>query len=66
MKIVLNGKARELEHELTVVDLLQKLGITTPGTAIAVNNDIIARDEHEVKRIGDGDRVEIIRPIGGG
>jgi sulfur carrier protein len=66
MEIVVNGKTETLDKEISVVELLEQLGIAKPGTAIAINNQIVPRDSHTTARICDGDRVEIIRPIGGG
>lgn len=66
MEIIVNGKTKELDKELSVVELLKHLGITKPGTAVAVNNSIVKKDDHGQTRINDGDRVEILRPIGGG
>ena len=66
MEIVVNGKAETLDVELSALELLEKLNIAKTGTAIAINNQIIPRDSHANAKISDGDRVEIIRPIGGG
>ena len=66
MEIVVNGKTETLDKELSVLELLEKLDVAKVGTAIAINNQIVPRDSHANARISDGDRIEIIRPIGGG
>jgi len=66
MEIIVNGKTETLDKEISVLEFLEGLNIVKMGTAIAINNQIIPRDNHANARICDGDKVEIIRPIGGG
>lgn len=66
MQITINGCGHELEQDMTIADLLEMLLVARPGTAVAVNETIVPRDEHERRRIVAGDRVEIVRAIGGG
>lgn len=64
--ITVNGDKRTLEKEVTVAELIANCGMNTTGLAVAVNDDIVSRGLHESRVIRDGDRVEIIRAIGGG
>lgn len=66
MKITINGKPDEIAEGTTILDLLEILNIPLPGTAVAIGNAIVSRDEHETRLLSDGDRVEVIRAIGGG
>ncbi len=66
MKIMLNGKDHEVQGETTIAALLGELKFTCGGIAVAVNGEIVARDAQSTQLINDGDRVEIIRAIGGG
>ena len=64
--VTLNGKKHEIDTEKTIAMLLAEINVPTTGTAIAVNDEIISRTIHESHLIKDGDRIEIIRAIGGG
>lgn len=64
--VTLNGQPRELAADLTIEKLLQELGVPRPGTAVAINDTIVPRDQHASHAITAGDRVEVLRAIGGG
>jgi sulfur carrier protein len=66
MKITVNGKPMELEAGTTVEGLLQRLGVPRQYTAVAVNRDITPKSEYATVKLGEGDRIEIVRPMGGG
>ena len=66
MKITVNGKPMDLEAGTTVEGLLDLLGVPGRYTAVAVNRDITPKSEYGTVKLGDGDRVEIVRPMGGG
>ena len=66
MKITVNGKPMDLEAGTTVEGLLILLGVPRQYTAVAVNRDVTPKSEYAAVKLGDGDRVEIVRPMGGG
>jgi sulfur carrier protein len=66
MKISVNGKPMEVEAGLSVEGLLTLLSVKREFTAVAVNRDVIRRADYGAVRLADGDKVEIVRPMGGG
>ncbi len=66
MKIILNGKETEFSKEMIVAQLLDHLNMPRQVTAVAVNGAIVPRDRHEMHAIADGDKIDILRAIGGG
>ena len=66
MTITVNGKPMDLEAGTTVEGLLNLLGVPRQYTAVAVNRDVTRKSEYGSVKLGDGDRVEIVRPMGGG
>jgi thiamine biosynthesis protein ThiS len=66
MTITVNGKPMDLEAGTTVEALLAQLGVPRQYTAVAVNRDVTPKSEYGSVKLGDGDRVEIVRPMGGG
>ena len=56
----------EVAHGFTVEALLTHLGVKRQYTAVAVNREVTPKSAYEAKGLQDGDRVEIVRPMGGG
>ena len=66
MNIVLNGETHTLPETAHLGDLLVQLGLSGQRLAIELNGDIVPRSQHDATLLKDGDRVEIVRAIGGG
>ena len=66
MKIVVNGKDMDVADGLSVDALLTQLGVKREYTAVAVNRDITPKSAYGATVLRPGDKVEIVRPMGGG
>jgi thiamine biosynthesis protein ThiS len=66
MKIVVNGMEHEVADGTSVDALLTHLGVKREYTAVAVNREVTPRSAYATTRLAAGDRVEIVRPFGGG
>ncbi len=66
MKLIVNGKSMELPDGLTIDGLLTHLGVRREYTAVAVNREVTPRDQYAQSALRDGDKIEIVRPMGGG
>jgi sulfur carrier protein len=66
VRITVNGEAMEVGDGLSVEDLLVQLGVRREFMAVAVNREVTAKATYATTRLSDGDRVEIVRPMGGG
>jgi sulfur carrier protein len=64
--IVVNGQAMEVPDGLSIDDLLTRLGVKREFTAVAVNRDVTPKSHYASTRLADGDKIEIVRPMGGG
>jgi sulfur carrier protein len=64
--VTVNGQAMELATGITVDGLLSLLNIKREYTAVAVNREITPKGDYATLTLGDGDKVEIVRPMGGG
>ncbi|MGH7307224.1 MAG: sulfur carrier protein ThiS [Candidatus Rokuibacteriota bacterium] len=64
--ITVNGKQMEVSNDVSVEALLVQLGVLREYTAVAVNREVTPRRQYVETRLRDGDRVEIVRPMGGG
>ena len=66
MRITVNGQAMDVADALTVAELLERLAVTQTYTAIAVNRDVTPRSQYTTLVLREGDKIEIVRPMGGG
>ncbi|MDQ6932829.1 MAG: sulfur carrier protein ThiS [Candidatus Eremiobacteraeota bacterium] len=66
MKATINGEQREFEGQPTLLELLDQLGVAHSGIAVARNDRVLPRRTLNRERIGEGDRIEIIRAVAGG
>ena len=66
MLITVNGKPMAIETGMTIDGLLTHLSIKREYTAVAVNREITPKSEYATVKLADGDKVEIVRPMGGG
>jgi sulfur carrier protein len=64
--ITVNGKRMEVTDGVSVEALLVQLGVRREYTAVAVNREVTPKGQYAGTRLRDGDRVEIVRPMGGG
>ena len=66
ISLTINGKARSLEREMSVPDLLRVLEINQRLVAVAINGEVVPKREHARTTVRGGDAVEIVRMVGGG
>ena len=66
MKVIVNGKPMELPDGLTVQGLLDSLKVRREFTAVALNREVTPKAGYAVTTLREGDRVEIVHPMGGG
>jgi thiamine biosynthesis protein ThiS len=66
VKLCLNGELREAPSLATVADLAAWLALPVFGSAIELNGEVIRRAEHPVTALREGDRLEVVRLVGGG
>lgn len=66
MNIILNGESHAIEDGATVASLIDALGLAGQRLAVEVNGEIVPRGEHAAHILREGDKVEVVRAIGGG
>ncbi len=64
--ITLNGKPRQVDGPVTISDFLRSLDINPKQVAVALNGEVVRRDDWPRATIGEGDTVEVVRAVGGG
>jgi sulfur carrier protein len=66
MHIELNGAPHEMAAPQTIAELVQSLALGERAVAVAVNREIVARAQWHERLLCTADRVDIVRPVGGG
>jgi sulfur carrier protein len=66
LTIELNGEPYRLPAGQTLDDLVRALGIGNQALALAVNREVVPRQQWGGRPLVQRDRVDIVRAIGGG
>jgi len=66
IKVSVNGEIKEISEDLNVNELIDELGYTTKGFAIAVNTIFVAIDTYGDTLIQENDKIDILAPVQGG
>lgn len=66
IRLTINGKPRELEQAMTLLAYLEQNGINPQIIAVEHNGEIVKRDRYAETWVTNGDRLEIVRMVGGG
>jgi thiamine biosynthesis protein ThiS len=68
MTMKVNGEDREVPTGMLLSELLRSLGERFEGrsVAVAVNLDIVPREQHAEHVLKQGDRVDVVTAVGGG
>jgi len=66
LSIVVNGSARVCGNGTTVADLIRELALEGKRIAVERNGEIVPRSHHTETPLAMGDRIEVVRAVGGG
>ena len=66
MKIVLNGKDMELDKVMSIESLLAIRGLEPDRVVVECNFDIVKREDLDKVILKEGDKLEVLRFVGGG
>ena len=66
IQVSVNGEMKEVSENLNVTELIDELGYTTKGFAVAVNTTFVAIDTYECTLINENDEIDILAPVQGG
>ncbi|GAB4254781.1 MULTISPECIES: sulfur carrier protein ThiS [Deferrisoma] len=66
MTVVVNGQPRDVAEGASLDALLTSLGLFPGSVVVERNGEVVRRDEFAQVRLKEGDRLEIVRFVGGG
>lgn len=65
-EIILNGAPHQVAPGATLADLIEALSLSNQALALAVNRNVVPRQQWCERGVQPGDQVEVVRAIGGG
>ena len=66
MKIKINGIEKNVKNNITIKELLKELKILDKTMAVAVNMNIVKKDEWDKYKLNENDKIEALNFVGGG
>lgn len=66
MKLIINGEEKEFNKNITVAQVLERLGLNGKVMAAAVNMEIVKQNNWESHVLYDSDKLELLDFVGGG
>jgi len=65
MRVLVNGEPRDFAGPATVAELLERLELRGQ-LAVELNHRLLPRSRWLAQPLAEGDRIEVVRAIGGG
>ena len=68
MNVVVNGEPRDLPGTATVASAVEAAGADASGrgVAVAIDGEVVPRQEWEATSLAEGQQVEVLRAVQGG
>ena len=66
ISLTVNGKPHTLDGETPLPQFLRSLSVDVRLIAVAINGEVVPKNQHRETVLRDGDVVEIVRMVGGG
>jgi sulfur carrier protein len=66
VRVIVNGKGRDVASGATVEALIEELGLSGPYTLVERNGEPVERSRYVDTDLADGDVIVLARPVAGG
>ena len=66
IRLMVNGKPRDLEGSLDLVSFLKGYGVNLQHVAVGYNGVVLEKEKFSEIVLRAGDVLEIVKPVGGG
>lgn len=66
MTVRVNGEDCEVVAPVALTALVKRFGFPIEAVAVAVNGEVVPRRQLPERMVCEGDRIEVIRAVGGG
>ncbi len=66
INLSVNNESLQIEAEKPLSEALKTWGYGNDKIAVAINGDFVPRSAYAERRLDNGDKLDIVRPVGGG
>ena len=66
IEISVNGRAVEIESEMTVEQMLDTVDVPPNYLAVEINAEVVPREHYTTHIVHSGDEIEVVTLVGGG
>ncbi len=66
IKVFVNDEEKALSEGISIESLLKEMNLNGKTMVVVVNDEIVEHTEYATAILHDGDRVELVRIVGGG
>ncbi len=66
LTLSLNNESKSLPHSMTLSEALEHWELCDSLSAAAINGEFVPRSEYSITALQDGDKIDIVKPVGGG
>ncbi len=66
MKVYINGETKEINGEVSLVELLENFCLPHERVAVELNKEVVRKRDWENILVKDADKIEIVHFVGGG
>ena len=66
MKLIINGKEKEFNSDISLIQIMKKLKIENQIGAIAVNMEVLIKDKWDTFTPKENDKIEFLQFVGVG
>ena len=66
MKAIINGKEKFFNKIISITELLKSYNVNMKIVIVEKNGEIIPREEFDTTEVNEGDKIEIVKLVGGG
>ncbi len=66
VRVTANGKTYEVPAEMTIAAFIRHRDLDPQFVVVEHNGEPVERSRYEEVRLGDGDRLELVRAVAGG
>lgn len=66
IQISVNNETQQISENTSLTDALAQWCFSNTKIAVAINNEFIPRSTYDAHRINAGDKIDIVKPVGGG
>ena len=66
IEIIINGEKNNFENSISISELIVMKNLENLAVAVSLNSEIVNKKDFKVTFIKNGDKLDIVKPVGGG